>query len=528
MAGIQDVDPDVLAAIRKQINPLGASNGTLPAKFEAPPELRHQYVAPQKAPETVNMGPYSMPAPGGQNVAPTGQGGVPSGAQSGGGPSAAGPVQGDFVAQPGAPGTPGGPQWKMPGMTAVGARATSNVSPGVRKELDAAEAARAGVPMQEAAAQTGAAEQQAATLDQQQAALGKQMLEGQNAQRRRTEALDAQMNDYKRLQDEASAQKEDPHRWWGSKNGAEKALGVVGILLGGFAAGQTGRNPGLDAMNSMINRDIDAQKSEIAGKQKRADAAQNMYAQKLRQYGDENAADMATRAQMLEQMKLQTQAVALRSGSPIQEAKAKEVAAAIQLEQAKMHQGLETWHQSGVAGGLTPEDQKRAFELYQKGGVTTDQALQAALALRGVAPSGGLPTFNRAGGKGGAEDAAAQLAASGANPPAAMSFGERVQAALSHAPLIGPAFQGTSGERKELAQQAGNFPALAYAHKVAGARTPEGQEHVAKAFIVQPTDNQDRINRKYKLRALVKAGVMGSDEAAQQLDREDNEEGAPE
>jgi len=101
MAGIQDIDPDVLAAIRKQINPLGTAQGLAP-KLEVPAELQHQYVAPQKAPETVSMGPYSMPAPGTQNIAPAGQGGIPNASQPRVAPSAAGPMQGDFVAQPGA------------------------------------------------------------------------------------------------------------------------------------------------------------------------------------------------------------------------------------------------------------------------------------------------------------------------------------------------------------------------------------------------------------------------------------------
>jgi len=69
---------------------------------------------------------------------------------------------------------------------------------------------QAAVPNEEAAATGTMNERQAHLLDEQEKALGAQSLEQANARRKRTDALDAQMADYKRLQDEASAEENQP------------------------------------------------------------------------------------------------------------------------------------------------------------------------------------------------------------------------------------------------------------------------------------------------------------------------------
>lgn len=441
-----------------------------------------------------------------------------------GGPGG-GRAEGVFTNGPG--GEPGGapetPQWKMPPMKATPGKWGSTVSPGVRGEYDTAMTARAGAPNEEALAQDVANQQMAGVYDQQAEALGKQMFAQDAARRKRTEALDAQMGDYKRLQDEAANQKEDPGRWWGSKSAGEKMLGAIGIILGGLSAGQGKGNPAMELMNKSIDQDIASQKANMAQKQKGADAALNIYSQKVRQFGDEDAADMATRAQMLEQFKLQTQSEALRSQSPVLQARAKELGAQIQLEQAKLHQGLEAWQKGGVAGGITPEDQKRAFELYKSGqAVSMDKAIQAALALRGVATTQGLPVLDKsraAAGKGGTKEdlANAELMESSKNPPKALDTWDRVTAGLSHVPGIGRAFQGTEGARKEVAIEAGNTPVLGFAHKGLGARTYEAQLHMAGALLPETGDSQERINQKYALRALVARGGMDAAEAVKKL-----------
>lgn len=511
-----EIDPELLAQVQSRLDA-----GTMSS-------IPNPTAAPSNAP--ISMGPYTMPAsalPAAQAKATAlGQGGAgPYAPATPKAPDTIGPpvaARGDFVNGTGA--APGA-DYKIPGMTTVGAHSSSNVSPEIRKEYDAALKSREGLPREEANAQIGANEAQANLLDKQQAALGTQMLESQNAQRARSAALDSQMADYKRFQDDASNQKVDPQRAWGSRSAASKALGVVGILLSSFGEAHTGQNSAMNVINKQINDDIDSQKGEIAGKQKKADAAQNMYQMKVRQFGDEGAADIATRAQMLEQYKVQLQSEALRTGSPILIAKAKEAAAQMGLEQAKLHSQLETWHQTGTAGGLTAEDQKRAFELAKDYNMPVPQAIQMVLAIRGVAPSAGLQAPHKDS-KGGGEESAANALINRDAPPA-LSLGDRIEAGAASLPLVGKAFQGTEGAQKALAQEASNIPVLGYGHKVLGARTPEAQEHVMKALIVQPGDSQGRITQKLALQAKIasesRKGGGGGGNARQFIESDEDE-----
>lgn len=434
-------------------------------------------------------------------------------------------------AAPGAVGREAPPQWQMPATKATPGGWQSTVSTPTLNEYNMAMHDKAQVPILEATAQDTANQKMAGLYDQQSEALGKQMFAEDAARKQRTKALDAQMADYKRLQEEAAEQKEDPGRWWGNKSAGEKALGIIGIILGGFAAAAGQENPALKLMNTMIDRDVASQKANIAQKGKKAEAAMNMYGQKVRQFGDENAADLATRAQMLEQFKLQSQSEALRSQSPVLMARAKDLGSQIELEQAKLHQGLEHWQKGGIAGGITEADQKRAFELYKSGmidpktgaPIEMNSALQAALSLRGAAPMKGLPTLIKGGkgagaGKADKEDlAAARLEESSKNAPESLGAWDRVTAGASHIPGIGPLFGGTEGARKEQAINASNVPIYGYAHVGLGMRRTQDMEHAAGSLMIQPRDTQDRINQKMALRALVARGQMNAIEAAKKL-----------
>jgi hypothetical protein len=93
--------------------------------------------------------------------------------------------------------------------------------------------------------------------------------------------------------------------------------------------------------------------------------------------------------------------------------------------------------------------------------------------------------------------------------PEALGLGERIEAGASHLPLIGPAFQDTSGARKELAQDQANIPAYNAAHK-GGARTPEQQELTYGALMYKNTDSPQRRAQKARLRKMVEDNVVDS------------------
>lgn len=431
------------------------------------------------------------------------------------------PIQGDFVEKP----TGAAAAWRPNmSMTATPAHATSNVSPETRARLEGALVQEKEAGQQLGAAEAAGDERQAAAIDRQAEQLGATMREQQIAQKDRSMALDGQMKYYQQLQQEAAEGKVNPDQWWGSKSGANKALGVIGLILGALGGGATGgRNMAVEAANKFIDRDIEIQKANIANKHRAAEAAGSLYAQNLQRFKDQGAADLATRAAMQEQFKLQLMSEAAHSGSQIKLAQAKMAAAGISLEQAKLHQALETWHQSGVAGGITKEDSARAAEFVKKG-YPPQQALQLAMSLRGVAPNEGLPAVKGAGGKVGPEEAAATALASGETPKA-LSFGERIENAAAGLPLVGRAFEGTAGARKAQAIEAAAVPVRGYAHKVLGARTPEAQEEMAHALIPKVGDSQARLDQKKNLQRLVAQGVIDAHTASGIIDHFEKEEG---
>lgn len=508
-----DLDPELMKQLKAQgflAEPLSAMRGA-PA-------------APVAPPASAPLSPTEQMLSGGLQGA-----GVPQTVKAGPAGAAAAPrAQGIFEGGE-APEGGGAPQWKPPAAHAVAPHAVSTVSPGIRTEYDAAYGNMAGGAEETARAQGVANERMATMNDQHAEAMGKLMREQDLQRKVRTQALEGQMADYKRLQDEAADQKVNPDHWWGSKNVGEKALGVIGIIFGGLSQGQGHGNPAMDLMNQFINRDIDAQKANIAQKGKKAEGAQNLYAQKLAQFGNEDAADLATRAQMQEQFKLQLQSEALRSGSPVLMAKAEEQAGPIALEQAKTHSQMEKWAIGGTAGGASAEDQKRAFEMV-KGGmtnpntgkpVTPDEAIQIAMNLRGAAPSTGYGVAKpgkAGGGKADKEDlAAARLEESGKRPIESLGAWDRVTAAGSHIPGVGLAFQGTEGARKEQAIKASNVPVYGYAHTGLGMRRTEDMEHATGALMIQPSDTQARINQKLALRALTARDMKAAIEEAKKV-----------
>lgn len=379
-------------------------------------------------------------------------------------------------------------------------------------------------PRQMAEAEKGAAEAQAAGYEARARQLGEYDHEMAIQRRRRSEALDAQMNDYKRLTEEASKQQIEPNQWWNSKDTASQVMGAIGVLFAGIGGARHGQNVALDLFNKMTDRSIAAQKENIAQKGKKSEAALNIYHQKLRQFGDEDAADAATRAQMLQQFDLQTKAEALRSGSPVLEAKAEQQSAQIALQLAEIHKGLERWQQGGVVGGPSAQDQKMAFELVKSGKVnpktgqplTPNEALQIVMALRGAAPSQfGAGKEGGAGGKADKHDiAASELAESGSKTPESLGAWDRVTANLSHIPGVGIAFRGTEGAKKERAISASNVPVYGYVHAGLGVRRVEDMEHVGDPLLIKPSDTQEVINQKIKLRELAgKAMKQSIDEA---------------
>jgi hypothetical protein len=83
---------------------------------------------------------------------------------------------------------------------------------------------------------------------------------------------------FENLSDEVEKGNIDPHQWWDQKSTGSKILTAIGMLFGGAGVGVSG-HPELasQAINTAVNRDIDAQKTNLQNKQTLLGKYMDMY-----------------------------------------------------------------------------------------------------------------------------------------------------------------------------------------------------------------------------------------------------------
>lgn len=122
----------------------------------------------------------------------------------------------------------------------------------------------------------------------------------------------------------------DPNHYIGSTDTAGKLATGIGLLLSGFGSGLThGPNMAMEFLNKQIERDIDAQKSELGKKE-------NLVSAYMRQYGnikDSTSMAMATQGRLLENQLMQAASTAK---DPIAQARALQAAGEIHQKYAQI------------------------------------------------------------------------------------------------------------------------------------------------------------------------------------------------
>lgn len=152
-----------------------------------------------------------------------------------------------------------------------------------------------------------------------------------------SDSLQMQQNKVNDLMSKA-ADPVDARRWWKSKNGFEKVGAALSIALGSFGdmfMQQGGlRGPGnvaLDMIQRQIDQDIEEQKTNLQRNQNQVNNQMNVYSMMRQQFGDDVAAENATRAWYNDQTKNRLGQLAAQSGS--QEVQKKAEALMGQLDQ---------------------------------------------------------------------------------------------------------------------------------------------------------------------------------------------------
>jgi len=100
--------------------------------------------------------------------------------------------------------------------------------------------------------------------------------------------LDGAINEY-------SSAKVDPNRFFADKSTGQKIAMSIGLLF----AGINGSQAGMQMLDSAINRDIEAQKADIAVKQGKVQGYRGIYSDMLSRFHNEDMATAATRTALL-------------------------------------------------------------------------------------------------------------------------------------------------------------------------------------------------------------------------------------
>jgi hypothetical protein len=127
----------------------------------------------------------------------------------------------------------------------------------------------------------------------------------------------------------------DPNRYWSSKSTGQKVMASIGMALGGL--GGHG-NQAIDVLKSAIDRDVDAQKTDMEKKRIGLQGQQNVYKMMLDQFGDQRAAESATKASLLNIAEMQVKQIAAQYQGPKIQAEAQKLLGNIALEKGKAAQ----------------------------------------------------------------------------------------------------------------------------------------------------------------------------------------------
>lgn len=178
----------------------------------------------------------------------------------------------------------------------------------------------------------------------------------------------------------------DPNRVWNNSSTGSKISAGIGLILGGIGSGLTGQpNLAANMINNLIERDIDAQKSDQS-------KAMNAWKMNRESLGNDLAANLATQNQMYTALKYQMQKAATQAGSDVVLARASGANALIdqQIAQNRMKMsmiqqgmGVGSEQRGGFSGHdpsilvpqlVPPDRQKEVFSEIERAQVTRRQS----------------------------------------------------------------------------------------------------------------------------------------------------------
>lgn len=171
---------------------------------------------------------------------------------------------------------------------------------------------------------------------------------------RRQAVLDQHFEDQAKLSDSIRNFKIDPDAVWGEGifGAFNKIAGIVGRALGSYAATRSGGpNFAAQVIDSMTDREIDAQKAELAKRKGMLEDSRSLLAQKMQQFGDERIAAAAAKTDVLEAAKAAADARTAIASNSITQANNQLLQAALDEKIAKHRDQVLAWQGPQMTGG---------------------------------------------------------------------------------------------------------------------------------------------------------------------------------
>lgn len=171
-------------------------------------------------------------------------------------------------------------------------------------------------------------------------------------EQQRQEAIDADMTKVRDAIDQMKASKIDPYRFYkhpdGSTNYPKSIASAIAVGLGALGAslpsqygGTGGQNAALQIIDKAIDRDIQAQRDDIANKRTGVGIQMNLLSQMRAQFSDERQAEAAARVVMLETYKMKLEETAARSQNKKLEANAQMLIAQADQREVEILNGIQ-------------------------------------------------------------------------------------------------------------------------------------------------------------------------------------------
>jgi len=192
---------------------------------------------------------------------------------------------------------------------------------------------------QAAEAEAGALSETARALQSAQSQVDALEQRRQQAEQARQAELMRRQRELDRAASEVASRQIEPGRLFAKGETRNRVAGALGILLSGFADAITGGDRGLTTALSIINtavdRDIEAQRGNVAIAQQGVASGRALLGDMQAIFGDQKAAEDATRATMLEGVERDIMALQLQATSDAQRAQLQQLLASIQAQKAE-------------------------------------------------------------------------------------------------------------------------------------------------------------------------------------------------